>query len=224
MKLFCWWCYDKAKKVTSSKLNIQFKIKTTKTSILYLWRQRLQNHAFSYLGPHIPIEPILKKKKATPAPNGFTLQYCKQLRATVNVTFDLRVPLIQPRFSRVLEYYGCFRARLLHTTVDIPYYTDFVTSKLSFLRSTKFKSWAVSVAWHLFLSPPHWGGTMFKAARKRPLRRRKHLFSFDDSMTQQHDLAEIVHMPKFTTLNNKLGRWRGSELGQSLKLSVAYHN
>ena len=81
-----------------------------------------------------------KKKKATPAPNGFTLQYCKQLRATVNVTFDLRVPLIQPRFSRVLEYYGCFRARLLHTTVDIPYYTDFVTSKLSFLRSTKFKS------------------------------------------------------------------------------------
>lgn len=60
-----------------------------------------------------------------------------------------------------------------------------------------------------------------KPARKRPLRRRKQLFSFGDSMTKQHDLAEIEKKctcRNSQLLNYKLGQWKKSERGQSLKL------
>ena len=110
---------------------------------------------------------------------------------------------------KILQLLVTFKGSLL-TTVDIPWHITLLPRSYLFciLQSLKASSC-------FFLL------RRCKPARKRPLRRRKQLFSFGDSMTKQHDLAEIEKKCTFRNsqlLNYKLGHWKKSERGQSLKL------
>ena len=127
------------------------------------------------------------------------------------MTFDLRVPRKELEGSSnttVALGHVCLTLQLIFHIILTLLPRSYLLCVLQSLKAGQFQLLGSC----FFLLRTQWS-TTFKAARKRPLRRRKHLFSFGDSMTQQHDLAEIVHMPKFTTLNYKLGCWRGSEPG-----------
>ena len=139
------------------------------------------------------------------------------------MTFDLRVPFIQPQGSSnttvALEHVCLTLQLIFHIITLLP--RSYLFFFLQSLKASSFSCLA-AVSFSYALRCYAQGST---PERDLCEGMRKHLLSFGDSMTQQHDLAEVVHMPKFTNLNYKLGRWRARTIARAIiEIVVAYHH